>query len=477
MYAAPTSAASTMETTPNLKVIIVGAGIGGLTCAIACRRESFEVVVLERASRIVPMGAGMQIPPNGVKVARQLGFLDALRRVATTPEAVELRRYDSGRRLCCGAGLTAERCRQYYGDPWMVVHRADLHGALWRTCRELGVGLDLNMHVERVDVANGTVYMEDGDEISGHVIVGADGPRSVCRAQLLQTPSPLIDTGDVAYRAVLPLEHLKALNDPGVDDLCAQNRVTTWLGPNQHAVLYSVRGGREFNLVLIRSDRGEPEKPHEGGDAGEMRDCFAGWDEILNKIMSLAPRVQKWKICTPPKVDQVSRGCFAILGDALHSNLPYQAQGAAMAMEDGAFLGKLLGRAKDHVLRGRGDALDPDDADSSESRLRDEHTGEPALTKLVPAVLEAYGAARDTRASAAVRGEGRTEPVRKWLHLPDGPEQEARDAALSQTDEGDSPDRSAWRDGCRSLLGYDVVKEVDEVAAAVLEVMTIKAPQ
>ncbi|TQN65307.1 FAD-dependent monooxygenase OpS4, partial [Colletotrichum shisoi] len=463
-----------MKTASSLKVIIVGAGIGGLTCAIACRREGFEVAVLERASRIVPMGAGMQIPPNGVKVARQLGFLDKLQQVATTLEAIEVRRYDNGKQL---GELTGEQCRTEYGDPWMAVHRADFHGTLWRTCQELGVSLELNMEVERIDSENGTVYMEDGDEICGDVIIGADGtgwrwspvrkgPRSVSRAQLLDTPSPLVDTGDVAYRAVLPVEYLKALNDSRVDDLCAQNRAITWLGPNQHTVLYSVRGGREFNLILIRSGRGEPGDLHPGGDAGEMRDYFAGWDEILNKILSLVPRVQKWKICTPPKVDPASRGCFAILGDAFHSNLPYQAQGAAMAMEDGALLGKILGLARAHVLRGRGDASD---AESSEAQLRDEHRGDVDLKKLVPAALEAYGAARGARASAAVRGEGRTEPVREWFHLPDGPEQEARDAALSHTDAGD---RSAWRDDCLCLLGYDVVREAEKVtAAAVLEVI------
>ncbi|CCF33163.1 salicylate hydroxylase [Colletotrichum higginsianum] len=453
-----------MKAASSLKVIIVGAGIGGLTCAIACRREGLEVVVLERASRIVPMGAGMQIPPNGVKVARQLGFLEKLRQVATTIKAVELRRYDNGKQL---GEVTEEQCRKEYGDPWMAVHRADFHHALWRTCQELGVSLDLNMEVERIDFENGTVYMEDGDEISGDVIIGADGmgPQSVCRAQLLDTPSPLIDTGDVAYRAVLPLEYLKALNDSRVDNLCAQNKVITWLGPSQHAVLYSVRGGREFNLILIRSDHGEPgDLPHQGGDAGEMRDYFAGWDGILTKIMSLVSRVQKWKICTPSKVDPACRGCFAILGDAFHSNLPYQAQGAAMAMEDGAFLGKILGLATEYVLSGREDALD---AEPSGTQLRNKHKGDVDLKKLVPAVLERYGAVRGTRASDAVRGEGRTEPVRKWFHLPDGPEQEARNAALSHND---ARDRSAWRDDCLSLLGYDVVQEAEKVTAAVLEV-------
>ncbi|GKT60048.1 salicylate hydroxylase [Colletotrichum tofieldiae] len=265
-----------MGTGSNLKVIIVGAGIGGLTCAIACRREGFEVVVLERANRIVPMGAGIQVPPNGTKVARQLGFLDKLLQVATTVDAVELRRYEDGKKLC---ELTESQCRTTYGDPWMVVHRADFHSVLWRTCQELGVSLNLNMEVERIDFEKDTVYMEDGDEISGDIIIGADGPQSVCRDQFLRKPAQLNETGDVVYRAVLPLEHLEALNDPQIDKLCTENKVLMWLGPNQHTVFYPVRGGREINIILIQQDYQKLEHSQMGNDIGEMRGCYAGWDE------------------------------------------------------------------------------------------------------------------------------------------------------------------------------------------------------
>ncbi|KAF6783352.1 salicylate hydroxylase, partial [Colletotrichum sojae] len=128
-----------------MKVIIVGAGMGGLACAIACRREGLDVVVLERASRIVPIGSGIHVPPNAARVARQLGYLDKLhRRGGVGVERIEMRRYADGRPL---HALPAR-----HGElPWLVVHRAEYHGVLWETCAELGVGLCLDMEVERID--------------------------------------------------------------------------------------------------------------------------------------------------------------------------------------------------------------------------------------------------------------------------------------------------------------------------------------
>ncbi|WDK19840.1 salicylate hydroxylase [Colletotrichum graminicola] len=412
------------------------------------------------------MGAGIQVPPNGTKVARQLGFLDKLHRVADIVDAVELRQFEDGKRLC---ELTEAQCRRNYGDPWMVAHRADFHNVLWQTCQELGVSLNLSMEVESIDFENDTVYMEDGDEISGDLIIGADGPLSVCRDQFLGKASPLIETGDAAYRAVLPIEHLRALNDPQINDLCTHNKILTWLGPGQHTIFYPVRGGREINLILIRQKYKEPEHSYIEGDVGEMRDFYNGWDETLQKIVSLAPRVQKWMIRTPPKVDLKSKHHFVLLGDAFHSNLPYQAQGAAMAMEDGAFLAKLLGLAKEHV-QGKSAREKETVSGHSQKDMRDESVRESELKKLVPAVLQAYGVSRGTRASDALRGEGSTEPLRKWFHVPKGLEQEARDAELAGYDFDDESSHKAWRLHCDSVLGYDALHEATQVAKTDLKI-------
>ncbi|KAK1973092.1 FAD/NAD(P)-binding domain-containing protein [Colletotrichum sublineola] len=417
-----------------MKVLVIGAGIGGLVCAIACRKEGFEVVVLERADQIVPIGAGIQVPPNGARVARQLGYLDRLLECATVIDAFELRRYANGMHL---HALPERGSHDGYGNPWMVIHRTDLHAVLWRTCKELGVDLSLGMSVERIDFENNIVHLEDGDDVRGDIIIGADGIHSVCRDQLLGSPSPAVETGDLAYRAILLCEHLKALNDSRVNELCARKQVTIWIGPDRHAVLYPVKFGQVFNLVLIRPDNMPASENRVRGSIWEMRESYTGWDETLTKLLSLIPQVQKWKLSTHPELETWTKGSFALLGDSCHPSLPYQAQGAAMAAEDGAVLGKLLGLLKASAGDG--------------------------MKQKVPEILRLYESLRKTRTTVNVEGAVSN---RKWYHVEDGPEQEARDAELRGMPlrEGLSPTGWRWidKDYQMDLLGRDSVAEAVE---------------
>ncbi|GKT42062.1 FAD-dependent monooxygenase OpS4 [Colletotrichum spaethianum] len=462
-----------------MKVLIIGAGIGGLACAIACQQEGFEVVILERADRIVPIGAGIQIPPNGARVARQLGYMNKLLKCGVVLDAIEFRRYANGKTLHT---FLSKDSQSRYGELWMVIHRADFHAVLWQKCEELGVSLCLNKGVERIDFNNNVVHLEDGGDIQGDVIVGADGKNrsnlllkhvieelrltpiglhSVCRNQLLGSPSPAVETGDLAYRAVFPAEYLKALEDPRVDELCARKQVTAWFGPDRHTVFYPVKGGREFNLVLVRPDNMQPNEKRIEGDIEEMRESYAGWDKTrqpslrhnekcpimivtqrltlfrLTKLISLIPKVLKWKLCTHPELTTWTKGSFALLGDSCHPSLPYQAQGAAMAVEDGAVLGKLLGLLK-------GSAGDN-------------------IKQKIPEILELYESLRKSRTTVNVAGALSN---RKWYHVEDGPEQEARDAELGGVPlkEGLSPTGWRWVDKNyqMDLLGRDSVAEAVE---------------
>ncbi|KAJ0303190.1 hypothetical protein COL516b_006702 [Colletotrichum fioriniae] len=418
-----------------MRVLIIGAGLGGLACAIACRREGFEVVVLERANRLVPIGAGLQLPPNGTRIARQLGYLDKLLQCGVVIDGMEYRRYADGAHLHT---LSAKDAQARYGDLWMVVHRADLHYILWQTCKEIGVDLCLDMDVERIDFDEKVVYLEDGDDIGGDVIIGADGLWSICRDQLLGAASPPVETGDLAYRATFPFDYLKALDDPRVDDLCARKQATVWMGPDKHTVFYPVRGGREFNLVLIRPDNMGPGEKRVQGDIEEMRESYRGWDETLTKLISLIPRVQKWKLCTHPELKTWTKGCFALLGDSCHPSLPYQAQGAAMAVEDGAVIGKLLGLLKNSL-------------------------GVEDMVAQIPEILNLYETLRKDRTTVNVQGATSN---RKWYHVRDGPEQQARDAEMTGALLRDGLSPTGWRlmdeDYRMELMGRDSVAEAIE---------------
>ncbi|KAH6988269.1 hypothetical protein BKA56DRAFT_630160 [Ilyonectria sp. MPI-CAGE-AT-0026] len=415
-----------------MKVIIIGAGLGGLACAIACTQEGLDVILLERAPEILPVGAGIQVHSNASIVARRLRFLPALLERAMEPERIEMRRYDSGKILY--ERLGREFVRNKYGAPWFVIHRADYHEVMMETAKKSGVDIRLGCFVESIDFDKTQVLVAGGGVMSADVIIGADGLWSTTRESLLGYPSPPTETGDLAYRATIPREHLMALHDPRTDALCIREVVTVWVGPEKHCVFYPIHGGKEFNMVLLRPDDMSSGERSVQGDVDEMRQSFAGWDEVLTMVLSKIESVVKWKLCHHEELATWTKGAVALLGDACHPTLPYQGQGAAMAVEDGATLGKLLGSLK------------------SEKSLPDNQT------KYIPEILRLYEARRKSRTTLNVQGAIEN---KLWYHLEDGPMQKKRDLALSG-----GPDETGWcyihPDYRADLLGFDAVADSED---------------
>ncbi|KAF2022177.1 FAD/NAD(P)-binding domain-containing protein [Aaosphaeria arxii CBS 175.79] len=352
--------------TQPLHILIVGAGIGGLACAIASLKEGLQVTILEKADSLAPIGAGIQIPPNASRIWSQYGLLDRLKEVSVVSRATQLRRWETGEVL--------------------VIHRADYQRVLVEEAKRLGVRLRLDAEVVDVDFDGTKVVLKDGKEIRGDVIVGADGSWSTLRSHLLGHDSPPQETGDLAYRGTFSREALLALRDSGVNELCEQNIVTMWIGPESHAVFYPVRSSNEFNLVMTRPDDLPPNIKTKVGDLEELKAIFEGWDLILTKILSA-----------------FSSNNFALLGDACHPSLPYQAQGAALAVEDGAIIATLL-------------SLYQKAASLTSTRI-------PTL----PETLQLYEEIQKTRTTTLHLGSISNQ---KMYHLDDGPEQEERDRIL-----------------------------------------------
>ncbi|KAB8254308.1 hypothetical protein BDV32DRAFT_157088 [Aspergillus pseudonomiae] len=419
-----------------MRVIIVGAGIGGLTCAIACQRENLDVIVLERSPELLPVGAGIQIPPNGVRVLQELGLKEEVLQKGAIVESMDLRRYKNGELITsmeCDETVARE-----YGAPWIIIHRADYQQILFDRAMVMGVEVRFGATVDDLDFQDTQVVLESGETVAGDIIIGADGLWSKVRDTIFDRPCPPIETGDMAYRAVFPRKQLVALGDPEIDSLCSKTSVTAWLGPEKHAVFYPVRGGEEFNLVLLLPDNLPAGARTIQGDLEEMKSGFRDWDATLQHLISCISSVARWKLCHLPELETWSKGSVTLLGDACHPTLPYQAQGAAMASEDGTVLGLLLGSIVKRL---------ENQPDSSDITFRD----------MLSKSLTIYEDLRKPRTAANVNGALRN---RGAFHMQDGILQWMRDLVLGYSGMTHETDWIGLMSRRQShTLAYDAIEE------------------
>ncbi|OAG34856.1 hypothetical protein AYO21_10961 [Fonsecaea monophora] len=425
------------QTKQPFKVIVVGAGIGGLAAAISCLRGGCEVTVLEKAPAISPIGAGIQIPPNAARVLQYFGLEQKIRDAgAIQVKANHLKRYKDGKILCSRWG-TDKMIKEFNG-PWFVIHRADYHSVLLDEVSRLGGKLQLNAEVVDVKASaeKPKVVLRTGEVIDADVVVGADGLWSAIRDIVVGQPSPPEPTGDLAYRGTFSRAQLEAFQDPRVDELINSRCTYNWVGPDRHSVFYPVKNGDAFNLVLIRPDNLPSGSRTEAGDVDEMRMTYEGWDPVLAKIISCHDTVLKWKLCHHEELPTWVKGNVVVIGDASHPSLPYQAQGAAMAVEDGLVLGLLLGRLQ------------------ASDRVSDE-----AKRSSINSVLRLFESLRKKRTTTNVKGAIAN---RYMFHMHDGPEQEARDRELAEAD-WEKPCRWGWADinYQRKMLGFDSVADTN----------------
>ena len=313
------------------EVAVVGAGIGGLAAATALAQRRARVTVFEASETLGEVGAGLQVAPNGVAVLEALGMRDAVERVASLPEAVELRDHRDGAtvvRLPLGAA-----CVGRYGRPYWHVHRADLLAALAAAAREAGVRLVLGARVAKVaGTAEGqelrvvTEGSAAGDGFGADIVVAADGLRSPLRSAWLGGGAPRF-TGHVAWRALVEAGRLPPGLVPGA--------ATVTMGPGRHLVAYPLRSGTLVNLVAVE-ERGEwtAEGWSARDDPENLRRAFAGWSGAAATLLEAVERTWLWGLFDHPPLPTWVRGRFALLGDACHPMLPYLAQGATMALED-----------------------------------------------------------------------------------------------------------------------------------------------
>ena len=317
-----------------MRVIIAGAGIGGLTAALACRHFGLDPVVIETAPALEEVGAGIQIPPNASKVLRALGVLDRVARDAFRPEALEARMGRSGHRLF---RIALPHGDARWGAPYLHIHRADYVAALAESVPGDVLRLGAGVVGFEQDADGVRVRLDDGTALHGDVLVGADGIHSVVRAAL-HGDTPARFTGNVAWRAVVPME---VLDTPPPPTACV------WMGEGRHAVTYRLRRGELANVVGVveRDDWREEGWRVRGSREAALAD-FAGFDPVVRGLLERAETLHRWALFDRPPLPFWSEGRVSLLGDAAHPMLPFMAAGAAMAVEDAWVMARCLGEGQ-----------------------------------------------------------------------------------------------------------------------------------
>jgi salicylate hydroxylase len=315
---------------------VVGAGVGGLTAALALARAGLLVTVVEQAQALGEVGAGLQVSPNATRVLFHLGLEAGLSALAFRPEAVEARGWQQGQEI--RRARLGETARERYGFPYFHMHRADLVSVLEQACRaEPRIDLRLGEAVAACE-GDGTpsLVLASGERLEADVLVGADGLRSVVREALFGPAAPRF-TGNVAWRGLIPAERLEGADIRPVAAL--------WMGPGAHFVHYFVRGGTLVNFVgVVEADDWREESWSSRGKAADLRRDFSGWHPTVRRIVEAAPEDAcfRWALFDRDPLPRWSRGAVTLLGDACHPTLPFMAQGACMAIEDAAVLAACL---------------------------------------------------------------------------------------------------------------------------------------
>jgi salicylate hydroxylase len=390
----------------GLSVAVVGGGIGGTAAALSLLQSGIDVHVYEQARELREVGAGIQISPNASRVLHRLGLADAFADMGVKPLAWHQRRWQDGRTLL--RTPLAEAMEATFGSPHYQMHRADvlrtLVAALPSDRVHIGHRLTgLVDHGDRIEA-----QFENGARIDVDVLVGADGIHSTVRRILFGPEQPHF-TGCMCYRGLVPVDRLAHLAIPVEAQI--------WMGPGKHFVHYYVRNKQLLNFVaVIEQDTWTKESWTDRGDIVDAIAAYEGWHPQLHGILQAVDETFIWALFDRPPMQRWSVGRVTLLGDACHAMLPFMAQGAAQAIEDGATLAACLVKSG---KKGVADAL----------RLYEGHR----LPRT--ARVQALAANNKTR-----------------FHLPDGPKQVARDSEMSRSVTDFSLHSVAW------LYGHDATQ-------------------
>jgi salicylate hydroxylase len=318
-----------------LDVLIAGAGLGGLTTALALIQRGHRVRLFEQASELREVGAGVQIGSNGSRVLISLGLREAMERVVCLPRGREFRLWSTGQRWrSFDSGETAEL---RFGAPYWMVHRGDFHGVLLDAMRKadreaIHAGSACVGFAQ--DGRRATIHLANGETATGDVLIGADGVHSKVRHQMFGDGHAEF-TGIMAWRGLVPMERLPEHQRQLVGN--------NWLGVGGHVVTYPLRRGEILNFVgVVERDDWHLESWTEAGTTEECLHDLGRWHDDVKTIIRNIDTPYKWGLLKREPLGHFSEGRVCVMGDAAHPTLPFLAQGANMALEDAMIIARCL---------------------------------------------------------------------------------------------------------------------------------------
>jgi salicylate hydroxylase len=380
-------------------VVIIGAGVGGLTLGLLLRQRGIAAEVVEQSAELREVGAAVSLAANATRVMQHLGLGEPLAPVSTEPTALIHRDGRDGRRVAVTPG--PQWYRETFGAPFIGLHRAALQRLLADAFGPEHLHLDCR--AESLEEIPGGMRVRCSSRVTfeAGVVVGADGVHSLVRDWVTGGDEPVY-SGTSGFRGLVPIERLPRLPDPGA--------LQFWMGPGAHLLHYPIDGGRLINFLAVIDEPQQWTAPAwmEPAEPGRHLEAFAGWHPAVTEMIDAVPQSPRWGLFARRPLARWSRGPAVLLGDAAHAMLPHQGQGANQTIEDAAVLAAELDGASD-----------------------------------VQAALRRYAGRR--------RARTRKVQLMSWaasaaLHLPDGPAAQRRDAYLARV-----PQHLAW------IHGHDVL--------------------